>query len=105
MEEVVEDRCPACQAVLPPYRGQGRPRRFCGPYCRRVQEYRLRRVERRLATADSDVEEYDRRARGLGFGGENVEHAKQRLVVALERRAEIQAELNALIGRSEGRPA
>jgi hypothetical protein len=58
---------------------------------------------RRLTLADDDVDEYDRRARGLGYWYGDRAKAEEGLTAALERKAELEAELAHLIAHHEGR--
>ena len=97
------DTCRQCGAEFEQHSGRGRPARYCDAYCRRVAEFEVRRLFRRLATADSDVDEYDRRTRGLGFWYGDPVKAQEGLEQALERKRLLEAELADLLARHEGR--
>ena len=53
----VETRvCVKCAAALPPLSGVGRPQQYCSTACRRVGEYEIRRVQRRLIQLEDDLQ-------------------------------------------------
>ena len=41
--------CAKCGTALAPYVGTGRPSAYCGEVCRRLAEYEIKRIDRRLA--------------------------------------------------------
>ena len=41
--------CAKCRTPLAPYAGSGRPSAYCGEACRRLAEYEIKRIDRRLA--------------------------------------------------------
>jgi hypothetical protein len=103
VELVVSDVCAQCGAALEQHTGKGRPSRSCDPYCRRLAEYELRRIMRRLSLADADVDEHDRHARGLGYYYGDREKAAEKFAAAMERKAELESELAGLLARHEGK--
>jgi hypothetical protein len=98
----VSETCRQCGAEFEQHSGRGRPSRFCDSFCRRLAEFEVRRVMRRLQLADADVDEYDRRTRGLGYWYGDPVKARQGLEQARARKAELEAELAALLARHEG---
>lgn len=55
---MVEKRaCLKCGATLAPAEGPGRPSTYCGEACRRLAEFELRRLDRRLAKYEAELRE------------------------------------------------
>jgi len=74
--------CATCGAELPPKEGPGRPPTYCGEACRRLAEWRIRMLARRIAG-------YELEQRGLKFEGpsdnEWDERERQRRMRALRK--------------------
>lgn len=49
--------CAKCKAAIEPRPGPGRPPTYCSDACKRLIEFELRRIDRRLAKYESDRRE------------------------------------------------
>jgi hypothetical protein len=65
----MSDACAVCAAALEPRSGPGRPSVYCGAVCRRIAEFKIRALVRRIesqeielreiSVRDSTLDEYD----------------------------------------------
>lgn len=100
LAESARERCVQCGDPLRPRRGgPGRPARYCSELCRRVGEYELRRLLRRLERADVEVEDLERRLRASYIHNEAA--VRKELQKAVEHRERCQADFDAALTRSE----
>lgn len=91
--------CLKCSSPLEPRAGAGRPAIYCGEPCRRLAEYEIRRLDRRMAG-------YEQELRGLRYDGPDDFDDTERLkrMRALRRWiAADEARLRLLLGGSGGR--
>jgi hypothetical protein len=72
--------CAKCGAPLDPPSGPGRPAAYCSDLCKRLTEYEVRRLDRRLSKYELELRE--QKARGVQFDDEE-EHERQRRLRAL----------------------
>jgi hypothetical protein len=88
--------CAKCGSPLERAPGPGRPPSFCGAACKRLVEYEVRRLDRRIA-------DYELEQRGLKFDGpDHDDRDRQRRMRALRRWIRADRErLRALLGRSD----
>lgn len=57
MEKPKAITCLKCRAPLPVRSGTGRPAVYCGETCRRLAEYEIRRLDRRLGRYEDELRE------------------------------------------------
>lgn len=88
--------CPSCGAEVEPSTGVGRPRVYCGETCRRVAEFRIRALSKRLDKNEVELRELQG---GGGFWSDDERRKRVRLLKAWL--AEDRAELAKLLGQSD----
>lgn len=92
-------QCIKCGSPLAPKAGTGRPAIYCGESCRRLVEYEIRRLDRRIAA-------YELELRGLRYDGPDDfdDTERQKRMRALRRWVtEDEARLLTLLGGAGGR--
>ena len=89
--------CLKCSSPLEPRAGAGRPAIYCGEPCRRLAEYEIRRLDRRIAG-------YEQELRGLRYDGPGFDDSERLKRMRALRRwiAADEARLRLLLG---GQPA
>lgn len=97
--EKPDPQCIKCGSPLAPKAGTGRPAIYCGESCRRLVEYEIRRLDRRIAG-------YELELRGLRYDGPDDfdDTERQKRMRALRRWiTEDEARLLALLSGAGGR--
>jgi hypothetical protein len=61
--EVEKLTCASCGGPLEQHSGPGRPSAYCGQTCRRLSEFRIRALTRRIDKAEVEIRELAERAR------------------------------------------
>lgn len=89
-------QCPSCGIGLKRKRGRGRPAVYCSEPCRRLAEFTLRILARRIDRQEVELRELQASAQRIMTLDEEIRRAR----VALVRKwlAEDQAKLAALLG-------
>lgn len=72
--------CAKCGGTFERPSGPGRPPTYCGEACRRLTEFEIRRLDRRLSRYE--LEQREQKARGVQFDDDD-EHDRQRRMRAL----------------------
>ena len=93
--------CGYCGVTIEQHDGRGRPAKFCGVACRRLCESHLRRISRRLQDLDDAIGREERALRGIDHL-HNEDAATRRLAALLAYRADIEADYEHWVRRSEG---
>jgi hypothetical protein len=88
--------CAVCGADLEPRSGPGRPPRYCGEACRRIAEFKLRALVRRIERQEIELRELAVRDGSLG-DEERSERRSRRRVLRRWLEADNRA-LRALLG-------
>lgn len=91
--------CARCRATFEREPGPGRPPAYCGVTCRRLAEYEIRRLDRRIAV-------YELEQRGLKYDGpadfDHDEQERQKRMRALRKWiADDEARLRDLVAASQ----
>ena len=87
--------CPSCGADVEQTTGPGRPRIYCSETCRRVAEFRIRALGRRLDKNEVDLRELQG---GTGFLSDDERRARLRMIKVWL--AADYVELRALLGQT-----
>lgn len=85
--------CAKCGDVLE-QPSTGRPPTYCGPTCRRASEYELRRLQRRLESAERNVEHA---RESMEFGYAPLAQRRKRLAFAEQQLADLEERLRVLL--------
>lgn len=64
--------CIKCGAALAPASGPGRPPTYCGTVCRRLVEYEIRRLDRRLGNYEFQLREEQADRNEIDFFVDNL---------------------------------
>jgi hypothetical protein len=90
---VEKTQCRECGGDVPPAKARGRPGEYCSTACRRLREFRIRRVTRELAGLESLLRQTRHgrwygspagRTERIGELGRLIADAEQRLRTLLE---------------------
>lgn len=76
--------CPSCGAAVEQRTGAGRPAVYCGEACRRLAEYEIRALVRRIDRAELELRE-------LGNGGHHARSGHRGFLSPEERAARTRA--------------
>ena len=85
--------CASCGAELEPHTGSGRPFVYCGEPCRRIAEYQIRALVRRL-----DKSEIELRSLKVDGGFYSDEDRRKRMAALRRWIKEDTAKLRSLLG-------
>jgi|CXWK01.1.fsa_nt_gi hypothetical protein len=90
--------CLKCRAPLAPHTGPGRPASYCGSACRRLAEYEIRRIDRRLADYVLKLREAQADREPYGVDTDHLGRTKRQRVADLRKWiAEDEDRLRALV--------
>ncbi|MGE0583467.1 MAG: hypothetical protein AB7P31_15195 [Steroidobacteraceae bacterium] len=87
--------CATCGTPLDPREGPGRPATYCGEPCRRLAEFQIRSLVRRIDRAALELRELQAKARAQVF---DSDERRRRVRVLRRWLVEDRAELARLVG-------
>src|SRR5687768_12211827 len=94
--------CASCGTELEPHAGPGRPSVYCSEPCRRMAEFRIRGLVKRIEKAELEIRELN--ARYGRFEYADADERRSRLREMRRWLAEDQARLRALLGAKNQMP-
>jgi hypothetical protein len=93
--------CAYCGVQIEQHEGRGRPATYCGPACRRLVASALRTIVQKIDRIDGEITSAERQLRGTDSCADR-ERVTEKLTKLIEYRADIAAEHDEWIRRSQG---
>jgi len=101
---VTDRTCARCATPLTAS-STGRPPSYCSTRCRRAAEYELRRLQRRLETAERERDRWHRAVHHPAAFGHNADYARRHLAAFTDEAERLSARLVQLVGDGDDGPA